>query len=255
MTQVVGGAEVAPSCWRQGTCAGLIVGLAFATAICGCTESVRAPAHSKTGGAQISAAALAGAGSGGQLSVGGSGGQLSVGKELDASQPTSNPESQSAIEEQSGAVSAVGARDCSSEDATKLLTSKAGYRPAGERYPQIIQGQDYAPVEAVRALYIEASGTTKLGEFGFEDHREGKVEASKIVITGARKVVDVELGSRIRIGQRAFSDAGTILLFRTFDYSPTLAHNADSKESAAVAWEPARIGTTFGSNSATGLSC
>lgn len=209
VTQVIRATEAVPSCSRPGTCAGLVIGLAFAIATWGCTGRIRPPTHSSTGVSQTTTAALAEAGSGGELPIG---------KEPERSQLGSTPESHAApavIESQSGGVSAVEARDCSSEDATRWLGSKAGYRPAGEGYPQIIQGQDYASVEAIRTLYVEASGTAKLGEFGFEDHREGKADASKIVITGARKTVDIELGSRIRIGQRFFADKGTIFLFQT----------------------------------------
>jgi len=133
----------------------------------------------------------------------------------DARSLPSAQEPAAGLESRSGGAPSLEPRDCSSDDATKWLGAKATYRPAGEGSPQIIQGQDYAPIEAVQALYIEASGTRKLGEFGFEDQYEGKAEASRIVVTGFKKSADIELGSGVKIGQRVFSDDATTLLFRT----------------------------------------
>ena len=185
-----------------------------ALGVAGCTESVRAPTPSTPAVLKRSASAAAGAGSGEPLALG---------KESEAvpsassNEPSVTPDSASDGVPLSP-IAAPKAKDCSTEDATKLLAARASYRPRGEVIPQIIQGGEYAPIEAIRALYVAASGTTKLGEFGFEDHHDATAESSRILIAGSRKPAEVELSeSRIKIGPRSFGDPRTILLFQTLE--------------------------------------
>jgi hypothetical protein len=107
-------------------------------------------------------------------------------------------------------------KDCSTEDGAKWIAMKARYRPPDNDLPGIVQGGDYGPIEAIEAFYVLASGTTRHGDFGIQHHREAKSDVSRIVITGTREPVIVELSEkRIRIGRRSFRDPKTISLFRT----------------------------------------
>lgn len=116
---------------------------------------------------------------------------------------------------QDGGAGPSGPDDCKTRDGTTWLGAKAQYRATDVGYPQIIQGQEYAPIEAIQALYAAVSGTSKLGDFGFEDPRELRVDGAKIVVTGSKESVEIELGKRVRVGQRVFADPRTKVLFQT----------------------------------------
>ena len=112
--------------------------------------------------------------------------------------------------------SAVGI--CSTEEGAQWIASKSRYSPPGNVYPAIVQSDEYGPIEAIQTLYVQtqASGAAKFGEFEIADHREVRFDASKIMITGLRGPVNVDLSERqIRIGRRSFADPKTVSLFQT----------------------------------------
>jgi hypothetical protein len=107
-------------------------------------------------------------------------------------------------------------RVCSAEDAAKWIAAKSRYSPPWNDYPQIIQGNEYGPIDAILSLYVQLARTTKHGTFGTEDHREFESNGSGIKISGTPKSLIIELSEkRVKIGGRSFNQPRTITLFRT----------------------------------------
>jgi len=111
-----------------------------------------------------------------------------------------------------------GVRVCSTEEGAQWIAAKGRYSPPGNVYPAIVQGDEYGPIEAIQTVYAQAqaSGAAKFGELEITGDQEVRSDASKIVITGLKGPVSVDLSERqIRIGRRSFADSKTISLFQT----------------------------------------
>ena len=104
---------------------------------------------------------------------------------------------------------------CLTEDGAEWASVKARYSDPGNVHPQIIQGNDYEPIQAIQLFYEQISGTSKPGAFGTDDHRDFDSDGSKITIVGSGRVtVDVS-EKAVTIGSRSFRDPSTSTLFRT----------------------------------------
>jgi hypothetical protein len=108
------------------------------------------------------------------------------------------------------------ARACSAEDAAKWIANRNRYSPSKNDLATIVQSDEYEPIDAIRTLYVQVSGTTKFGEVGIEGHLEVEGAPSGIRIAGKRRAADVELSdTQVKIGQRFFREPKTVSLFRT----------------------------------------
>jgi hypothetical protein len=108
-----------------------------------------------------------------------------------------------------------GVRACTTEEGAKWIAAKGRHRLPGNAYPAIVQGDEYGPIEAIHTFYAQASGTTSVGQFEIEGQREVSTDASRIMITGPRGPVNVDLSEKqIRIGVRSFVDPKAISVFQ-----------------------------------------
>jgi hypothetical protein len=96
------------------------------------------------------------------------------------------------------------------------MDDKKRYQWVDAGYPQLAQGDEYSPIEAVQALYVGIVGSNRHLSFGAERGLASRVENTQILIGSPTETVTVALGEdRVKVGSRLFNDQRTVSLFGT----------------------------------------